>query len=105
MEQMVGQAMENVDMEQQLENMVMEFVESGQAEQLIGQVMENIDMEQMVGQAMENVDMEEMIGQMTESLELQMAENMENGDFGNEWRLRRTYGKYGGKHARRFDGS
>jgi len=66
----------------QLEDMVMNFVESGQAEQLIGQMMENVDMEQMVGQAMENVDMEEMIGQMTESLEEQMAENMENGEFG-----------------------
>jgi len=66
----------------QLEDMVMNFVESGQAEQLIGQMMENVDMEQIVGQAMENVDMEEMMGQMTESLEEQMAENMENGEFG-----------------------
>merc|ERR1712002_157457 len=66
----------------QLEDMVMEFVESGQAEQLIGQMMDNVDMEQMVAQAMENVDMEEMMSQMTESLEQQMAENMENGEFG-----------------------
>merc|ERR1712002_1365892 len=66
----------------QLEDMVMNFVESGQAEQLIGQMMDNVDMEQMVAQAMENVDMEEMMSQMTESLEQQMAENMENGEFG-----------------------
>merc|ERR1712243_342252 len=66
----------------QLEDMVMNFVESGQAEQMIGQMMENVDMEQMVGQAMENVNMEEMMGEITESLEQQMAENMENGEFG-----------------------
>merc|ERR1712013_657069 len=53
----------------QLEDMVMNFVESGQAEQMIGQMMEN-------------VDMEEMMGEITESLEQQMAENMENGEFG-----------------------
>merc|ERR1711875_164076 len=53
----------------QLEDMVMNFVESGQAEQ-------------MIGQAMENVNMEEMMGEITESLEQQMAENMENGEFG-----------------------
>merc|ERR1712013_721464 len=62
----------------QLEDMVMNFVESGQA----GQMMENVDMEEMVGQAMENVNMEEMMGEITESLEQQMAENMENGEFG-----------------------
>merc|ERR1712013_524964 len=66
----------------QLEDMVMNFVESGQAEQMIGQMMENVDMEEMVGQAMENVNMEEMMGEITESLEQQMAENMENGEFG-----------------------
>jgi len=66
----------------QLEEMAMNFVESGQAEQLIEQMMENVDMEQMVGQAMENVDMEEMISELTQSLEQQMAENMENGEFG-----------------------
>merc|ERR1719290_154881 len=66
----------------QLEDMVMNFVESGQAEQLIGQMMENVDMEQMMEQAMENVNMEEMMGEMVGSLEQQMAENMENGDFG-----------------------
>merc|ERR1712025_400216 len=53
----------------QLEDMVMNFVESGQAEQMIGQMMEN-------------VDMEEMMGEIAESLEQQMAENMENGEFG-----------------------
>merc|ERR1712025_243772 len=66
----------------QLEEMVMNFVESGQAEQMIGQMMENVDMEQMMEQAMENVNMEEMMGEMVGSLEQQMAENMENGDFG-----------------------
>merc|ERR1739844_24727 len=66
----------------QLEDMVMNFVESGQAEQLIGQMVENVDMEQLVSQAMENVDMEEMMSEMTQSLEQQMAENMENGEFG-----------------------
>merc|ERR1719290_564906 len=53
----------------QLEEMVTNFVESGQAEEMVGQMMENVDMEQM---------MEGMVG----SLEQQMAENMENGDFG-----------------------
>merc|ERR1712168_1208618 len=66
----------------QLEDMMMNFFESGQAEQMIGQMMENVDMEQMVGQAMENVDMEEMMSELTQSLEQQMAENMENGEFG-----------------------
>merc|ERR1712013_345027 len=65
-----------------LEDMVMNFVESGQAEQMIGQMMENVDMEEMVGQAMENVNMEEMMGEITENLEQQVAENMENGEFG-----------------------
>merc|ERR1719481_2181735 len=36
----------------------------------------------MMEQAMENVNMEEMMGEMVGSLEQQMAENMENGDFG-----------------------
>merc|ERR1712183_211941 len=66
----------------QLEDMAMNFVESGQAEQLIGQMVENVDMEHLVSQAMENVDMEEMMSEMTQSLEQQMAENMENGEFG-----------------------
>jgi hypothetical protein len=66
----------------QLEEMVTNFVESGQAEEMVGQMMENVDMEQMVGQAMENVNMEEMMDGMVGNLEQQMAENMENGDFG-----------------------
>merc|ERR1719290_703016 len=64
------------------EDAITNLVESGQLEEMVTNFVESGQAEEMVGQAMENVDMEEMMDGMVGSLEQQMAENMENGDFG-----------------------